>query len=70
MSQLWMIKAVGYDVWVSEIVQDPSEMFPIPKLTLIRDKAYYFKRRTEAEYILSILKEKANHFDYVIKEVF
>ena len=65
----YVIKGVGYNVWVSELVKDPSAHLPKIKMTLIYEKALVFKNIHDAELVLMFMNSPKGDIEYIIKEV-
>ena len=65
----YVIKGVGYNIWVSELEKDPSVHLPKIKMTLIYEKALVFKNIHDAELVLMLMNSPKGDIEYIIKEV-
>ena len=67
-SKKYIIKVVGYDMWVVDTKLNDETLYLMPMLTVFRKNATeYAKNR--AEEIVNILNYQAKYEKYILKEV-
>lgn len=67
----YVIKAVGYNMWVSEVVRDLecNEIPPAIYLTLKKEKRMIFEDKLLVDMLLEILNKGNKDVEYIAKEV-
>ena len=67
----YVIKAVGYNMWVSKVVRDLecNEIPPAIYLTLKEEKRMIFEDKLLADMLLEILNKGNKDVEYIAKEV-
>lgn len=67
--QKFVIKAVGYNMWVESLEKIPFVDVPKANFTLIRDKAYIFLDQNEANQVVTSMNLQAKELEFCLKEV-
>lgn len=65
----YVIKKVGYNMWVQKVDNNPQFILPQISMTLIYENALVFKNIHDAEIVLMLMNSPKGDIEYIIKEV-
>lgn len=65
----YVIKKVGYNMWVQKVDNNPQFILPQISMTLIYENALVFKNIHDAELVLMLMNSPKGDIEYIIKEV-
>lgn len=65
----YVIKKVGYNMWVQKVDNNPQFILPQISMTLIYENALVFKNIHDAELVLTLMNSPKGDIEYIIKEV-
>ena len=62
----YVIKAVGYNMWVQKVDNNPQFILPQIKMTLIYENSLVFKNIHDAELVLMLMNSPKGDIEYII----